>query len=168
MTIVAPSEWLASLARRSFMNKFPVEVINNGTDLDIFFERNTNIKQKYGLQDKYLVLGIPKENLGWFLELAEMLDDKYQLMLVGLSRSQLKKLPKNVLGIGKIQSREKLAEIFCASDVFVNMTFQDTFPSVNLESLACGTPIITFNTGGSPETIDDETGAVVEKGNIAV
>ena len=167
MTIVAPSEWLATLARHSFMDKFPVEVINNGTDLDVFYKRDTDIKQKYGLEEKYLVLGIPKENIEWFLELAKIVSDKYQLLLAGLSRSQMESLPENIIGIGKVKNREEMAAIFSAADVFVNMTLQDTFPTVNLESLACGTPVITFNTGGSPEAVDDETGAVVQKGNIA-
>ncbi len=166
MTIVAPSEWMASLVKKSYMNKFPVEVINNGTDLDVFYKRNTNIRQKYGLGEKHIVLGIQKENIELFFELAERMDDKYQLLLAGLSKSQLNKLPKNIIGIGKIENREEMAELFCASDVFVNMTLQDTFPTVNLESLACGTPVITFNTGGSPEAVDDKTGAVVQKGNI--
>lgn len=167
MTIVTPSEWMAALTKHSFMNKIPVQVINNGVDLDVFHLKNTNIRQKLGLDDKYVVLGIPKGELERFLELADKMDNKYQLLLVGLSKKELKRLPGNVLGMGKVQNRETMAEIFCASNVFVNMTMQDTFPTVNLESLACGTPVITFNTGGSPEAVDDETGAVVEKENIA-
>lgn len=166
LTVVAPSGWLAELAKQSFMSRFPIEIINNGTDLDVFYKRQTSLKEKYGVENKHLVLGIPKENYEWFLELAEKMQDKYQLILVGLSKSQLQKLPKKIIGIGKVQSREEMAEIFSASDVFVNMTLQDTFPTVNLESLACGTPVITFNTGGSPEAVDDKTGAVVQKGNI--
>lgn len=56
--------------------------------------------------------------------------------------------------------------IYSMSDVFVNPTHADMFPTVNLEALACGTPVITYNTGGSPEAIDDLTGYVVQRGNI--
>lgn len=166
MTIVTPSEWMASLAKKSYMNKFPIKIINNGTNTDIFYRRNTNIRQQFGVGEKYLVFGIVKGNYDLFMNLADKMEDKYQLVLAGLSKSQLQKLPKNIIGIGKIKSRDEMAEFFSASDVFVNMTLQDTFPTVNLESLACGTPVITFNTGGSPEAVDDKTGIVVQKGNV--
>ena len=165
VTIVSPSQWLADLAKKSFLGKFPVKVIYNGIDLDVFKPIESDFRDKHNLENKKIVLGIPKGRLNGFIELAKLLDDEYKLVLVGLNETDIKKLPDNVIGIG-YQPHSELAKIFTASNVYVNTTLEDTFPTVNLEALACGTPVVTFNTGGSPEAIDEKTGILVEKGNI--
>lgn len=101
-----------------------------------------------------------------FISLAEKLQKDEIIVLVGLSEIQIKQLPTNIIGISRTNNIQELAEIYTAADVFVNPTLEDNFPNTNLESIACGTPVITFKTGGSIESIDDKTGAVVEKGNI--
>lgn len=167
ITIVSPSNWLAELARHSFLNKYEIEVINNGIDLDIFRPRNNVFKKEYGIDDKHMILGVPKGHLEPFKKLSEILDEEYKLVLVGLTKKDRSELPKNIIGLPRTADRMEMAQLFTAADVYVNTTLEDTFPTVNLESLACGTPVITFNTGGSPEAIDDNTGIVVEKGNIS-
>lgn len=166
MTIVSPSNWLAELARHSFLGKYKVEVINNGIDLEIFRPRKSVFKREYGIEDKRIILGVPKGHLEQFKKLAAVMDDEHQLVLVGLTPKERAGLPKNIIGLPRTADRLEMAQLFTAADVYVNTTLQDTFPTVNLEALACGTPVITFNTGGSPEAIDDKTGMVVEKGNI--
>ena len=101
-----------------------------------------------------------------FIELGKLLKTDFQIVLVGLTKKQIEQLPDNILGIERTESVKELAEIYSASDVFVNPTYEDSFPTTNLESLACGTPVITYKTGGSPEAIDELTGIVVEQGNI--
>src|SRR5699024_8637999 len=88
------------------------------------------------------------------------------IVLVGLSEKQIEKLPENIIGISRTDSVKELAEIYSAADIFVNPTLEDNFPTTNLEALACGTPVITYNTGGSPESINKETGGVVRQGDI--
>jgi glycosyltransferase involved in cell wall biosynthesis len=166
MTIVTPSKWLAELTKHSFLNKYPIETIYNGIDLDVFIPRESNFREKHNLENKKIVLGIPKGKFEYFLELNELLSDEYKLVLVGLKESDIEKMPSDILALPYTKNRIELAEIFTASDVYINTTLEDTFPTVNLESLACGTPVITFNTGGSPEAIDDNTGMVVSKRNI--
>lgn len=68
--------------------------------------------------------------------------------------------------MGRTSSQEELIGIYSAADVYINPTYEDNFPTTNIEALACGTPVITYNTGGSPEAIDEGTGIVVEKGDI--
>ena len=92
-----------------------------------------------------------------------MLSDKEAIVLVGLSKKQIKNLPKNIIGITRTNSTKELAEIYTASDVFFNPTLEETLGLTNIEAQACGTPVITFNTGGSIETIDNSTGYIVEK-----
>lgn len=166
MTIVVPSNWLAELTRHSFLNKYRIEVINNGIDLDIFRPRNNVFKREYGIEDKHMVLGVPKGHLKPFRELGKIMSEEYKLVLVGLTAKERAQLPKNIIGLPRTADRLEMAQLFTAADVYVNTTLEDTFPTVNLEALACGTPVITFNTGGSPEAIDDSTGMVVEKGDI--
>lgn len=165
MTIVSPSRWLAELTEHSFLNKYPIKVIYNGIDLDVFKPVESDFREKHGLTDKKIVLGIPKGKLGGFIELSKLLDDEYKLVLVGLKDKDFETLPDNVIGLG-YQPHSELAKIFTACDVYVNTTLEDTFPTVNLEALACGTPVVTFNTGGSPEAIDENTGIAVKKGDI--
>lgn len=172
MAVVTPSRWLADLVKQSFMGYGSVDVIHNGIDLNIFKPTQSDVKSKYGIEGKKLVLAVAaswgkRKGLSYLYELAEKLPkDKYQIMIVGLNESQLRELPKNVIGIGRTGSQKELVEIYSAADVLVNPTLEDTYPTVNLESIACGTPVVTFKTGGSPESVTNETGAVVECGDM--
>lgn len=168
MTIVTPSKWLANLVKESFLGKYNVEVINNGIDLDVFKPTESNFREKYNLQDKFIVLGVAsiweeRKGLKYFIELSKILGDEYKIVIVGVDEKQKKELPKNIISITRTNNVRELAEIYTAADVFVNPTLEDNFPTTNLESLACGTPVITFNTGGSIESINEVTGLVVDK-----
>lgn len=165
MTIVTPSNWLADLVKSSFLKRFPLEVINNGIDLDVFRRRKQDIISKE--DGRIVIMGLPKGNIDEFFKLNNMLDkSRYKLVLAGLSDEKMQILPDSIMGIKRTSDREKLSQIYSAADVFVNLTLGDTFPTVNLESLACGTPIVTYATGGSPETIDSKTGIVVPQKDI--
>ncbi len=171
ITLVTPSQWLANQVKRSFLNEYPVKVINNGIDLDVFKPTPSGFRKKYGLENKFIILGVAsqwtrRKGLEYFIELSKSLTDKQAIVLVGLSKKQLKDLPENIIGITRTNSTKELAEIYTASDVYFNPTLEDNFPTTNLEALACGTPVITFNTGGSIETIDNSTGYIVEKGDL--
>ena len=162
MTIVSPSKWLTEMAKDSFLSKYPIITLNNGVDLNTYKKVQSNFKDKYKIGNKKIILGIPKGEMKYFHELAKLISDEYIIMLVGLTKSEFKKVPPNIIPLGHMP-REEMAKIFSVADVFVNTTLEDTFPTVNLESLACGTPVITFNSGGSPEAIDESTGEVVGK-----
>lgn len=171
LTIVTPSEWLAKEVKKSFLKEYPVKVINNGIDLTIFKPIESNFREKKDLNGKFLILGVAlgwsrRKGINYFFELSKKLKNDEKILLVGLSDKQLKKLPKSIIGIKRTNSIKELVEIYSSSDVFVNPTLEDNFPTTNLEALACGTPVITFDTGGSPESIDKNTGFVVEKGNM--
>lgn len=172
MTIVTPSKWLKALVEQSFLKEYPVNVIYNGIDLDVFHPTKIYLEELSRLNNKYLILGVASEwserkGLQDFLKLANILDkNKYQIVLVGLSKQQIKKLPNYVIGIERTGNARELAGIYTQADVFFNPTYEDNFPTTNLESIACGTPVITYNTGGSPEAISKNTGVVIEKGKI--
>jgi len=170
-TLVTPSHWLANLVKRSFLKEYPVKVINNGIDLDVFKPTPSDFRKKYDLENKFIILGVAnkwtrRKGFEYFIELSKILSNKEAIVLVGLSKKQKQDLPKNIIGITRTNSTKELAEIYTASDVFFNPTLEDNFPTTNLEALACGTPVITFNTGGSIETIDNSTGYIVEKRDL--
>ena len=167
MTIVTPSEWLRDLVKQSFLKEYPVKVINNGINLGIFKPTESDFKKKYNLDDKIILMGCAfpwsrRKGLDVFSELSKRLDERFKIVLVGLSKEQKENLPDNIISIQRTQSREELAKIYTAADIFVNPTREDNFPTVNIEALACGTPVITFKTGGSPEILDECSGRVVE------
>lgn len=168
MTIITPSQWLADLVKQSFLREYPVKVINNGIDLEIFRPVPSDFRDKYGIpKEKYIILGVTfgwgeRKGLDVFLELANRLpQDRYQIVLVGTDEAVDKKLPDSIISIHRTQSQRELAEIYSAADLFVNPTREETYPTVNMEAIACGTPVLTFGTGGSPEIPDGTCGAVV-------
>ena len=169
MTVVTPSRWLAELVQQSFLKDYPVKVIHNGIDLSVFKPVQGNIREKYGLEGKKILLGVAstwdkRKGLADFLKFSKMLDDSCAIMLVGLSNQQIAELPSNVIGIARTNSIEELAQIYSAADVFLNLTYEDNYPTVNLEAQACGTPVITYRTGGSVESVPDEN--VVSQGDF--
>ncbi len=168
LTIVTPSQWLADLVKQSFFKHYPVKVINNGIDLEIFKPTPSDFRAKHGIpNDKYIVLGVAfgwgvRKGLDVFIELSKRLDkEKYQIVLVGTDGEIDNKLPSNIISIHRTQNQKELAEIYTAADVFANPTREDNYPTVNMESIACGTPVVTFKTGGSPEILDETCGSVV-------
>jgi putative colanic acid biosynthesis glycosyltransferase len=170
LTVITPSRWLADLVRKSFLGDYPVKVIHNGIDLTLFSPQDSNVREKLGIaKDKAIVLGVankwePRKGLDVFLRLAESLDrNKFQIVLVGTDDEVDRRLPPNVISIHRTANQTELAELYSAADVFVNPTREDNFPTVNLEALACGAPVITFDTGGSPEALTDECGLVIEQ-----
>lgn len=171
LTIVCPSHWLAELAKESFLNIHPIRVIYNGIDRNSFFPRESRFREKYGLQDNFIILGVANnwnraKGFDDFLKLSKSIDKKYVVVLVGLTKVQKDQIPHNILGIERTSNVDELAEIYSASDVFLNLTYEDTFPTVNMEALACGTPVITYSTGGSGEIIDSDSGIQIEQGNL--
>lgn len=171
MTIVTPSYWLASLVEASFLSKYPIETIHNGIDLEVFKPTESDFRQRYSCEDKTIVLGVAnrwgkRKGLDAFLQLSKKLSKEFQIVLVGLSKKQVKELPENIVKIERTNSTKELAEIYTAADVFVNPTLEDSFPTTNLEAQACGTCVITYNTGGSPESLSYGNGIIVKKENI--
>ena len=171
LTVITPSEWLAGLVKQSFFKDYPVKVIHNGIDLSVFQPTESSFREKYGLQDKFILLGVAfgwgeRKGLDVFIELSKRLGQEYQIVLVGTNERVEKDLPKNIISIRRTKNQKELAEIYTAADLFVNPTREENYPTVNMEALACGTPIVTFKTGGSPEIIDETCGIVVEKNDV--
>lgn len=169
-TIVTPSSWLSDLVSESFISSHNRDVIRNGIDTSMFRPTPSDFRKRHGLGDSCVLLGVAspwsdRKGLSDMLELAALVRRRqsegrssrgYRIVLVGLSPSQLRALPEDVVGLPRTGSASELAEIYTAADFFVNSTHEDNYPTVNLEAMACGTPVITYDTGGSGECLVDE------------
>lgn len=165
LTAVPVCQWLADLVKQSFLKNADIEVIRNGVDLNVFTPKprtNDGMVRVLGVSNVWQ----EAKGLCDFYDLREMLNpEQFEIILVGLTEEQIKQLPKGIKGITRTSSVEELVNYYSNADVFVNPTYADTFPTTNIEALACGTPVITYNIGGSPEAIDETTGIVIPKGD---
>lgn len=169
-TIVPVSNWLGSIVKESYLGNYTINVINNGVDIDIFRpQEGTELRKKLDIGNRTVLLGVAtawhnEKGLMEFVRLSE--NPKYQVVMVGVPQNIRKNLPKEIIAIERTNNQQELAEYYSMADALVNPTYNDSFPTVNLEAMACGTPVATFRTGGSPESVTPETGIVVDKGNI--
>lgn len=168
LIIITPSQWLADRVSESFLKNYPVKVINNGIDLDLFKPTQSDFREKYGLQGKIVLLGVAsgwskRKGLNIFIELSKLLNEKYKIVLVGLSTEQINNLPDNIIGLSLLTKPRQLAEIFSAVDWFINPSMEETMGLVTAEALACGTPAIVSNLTAVPEVIDNNCGIIVDQ-----
>ena len=169
MILVTPSEWLKNEVEKSYLKSYQIEVINNGVDTKIFKYTKSNIKEKYSIKNKKVILGVAsvwdkRKGLDIFIKLSKRLDSNYQIVLIGLNKNQQKKVSDNIIGITRTENVQELVKWYSAAEVLFNPTLEDNYPTVNLEAIACGTPVITFDTGGSPESaFADESTTIFSK-----
>ena len=172
LTIVPVCNWLGDIVSQSYLQKANRKVIVNGIDLEIFkpMPSISYLKSKYKIDNKFVILSVSN---GWnstkgfedILWLRDKLSDEFIFVMVGVSPKQKKKLPKGIIGVCRTENVSQLAELYSMADVFLNPTYQDTLPTVSIEALACGTPVIGYNTGGSADIIDENVGMLIERGN---
>lgn len=168
LTLVTPSEWLGKRAKESFFKDKDIRVIHNGINTNIFKPIKSLFRKKHNIEGKFMILGVSngwdeRKGLKYFIELSKRLSERFVIVIVGMTNITL---PKNIIHIPHTDNVEELAEIYSSADVFLNLTLCDNFPTVNIEALACGTPVITYNTGGSPESINDLCGVAVNQHDI--
>jgi len=171
LNLVPVSSWLKGELEKSFLMKYPIQIINNGIDLDCFNYVESDLRESLKLSNKFVILGVAStwddmKGINVFVELSKLLDENFKIVLIGLNQKQINKLPKDIIAKPRTESSKELVEYYSMADVFLNPTLQDTFPTTNIEAQACGTFVITFRSGGAPETIAYKTGIVVEKHNM--
>ena len=176
LTIVPVSEWLANNIRQSHLKDRPMQVIHNGIDIHTFSPQPTNAHERYGIdKSKKIVLGVAalwdaRKGLNDFYALAQRLpSEEYAIVIVGQQTEKAREINNacQMVFVDRTQNALELAQLYSSASVFVNPTYQDNYPTTNLEAMACGTPVVTYRTGGSPESVDEETGIVVEQGDVA-
>ena len=172
LTIVTPSEWLKKIVKRSFLSKYNVKVIHNGIDINSFSRIPNDLRVINSLTNKKILLAVAskwgkRKGFDEYIRLSTMLpSEKYRIVMIGTSKEQQKKLPPTIIGIERTNSLSELSKWYSAADLLLNLSLEDNFPTINLEALACGTPILCYDTGGSKEAIDNKSGIAVAQGNI--
>ena len=171
ITLVPVSHWVGSLVKDSFLGGYPINVIYNGVDTTIFKPYETKLSAQYDLHGKFVLIGVASpwsERKGYkdYLELRKQLSDDFAIIMVGLTDSQIKTLPKGIIGVEKTRDQISLAQYYSMADVVLNLSYQETFGMTTVEGMSCGTPSIVYNITASPELLDQETGMVVEPGDI--
>lgn len=170
--IVPVSDWIKTEMSKSFLSEYRFRVIHNGINTDIFNVcPDKEVIEKYGLKGKRIFLGVAsiwsrEKGLNDFMQLSKLLNDDEVIVLVGMKEEEKKKLPRNIIGISRTENIHQLAQLYSVADAFVNPTWQDNYPTVNLEAISCGTPVVTYRTGGSVEAVTDSTGLIVEQGDV--
>lgn len=174
VTFIPVCQWMGRVVNESFMKDTPQRVIYNGVNIEVFRPQNAVMKEmmrsKYGIPDKPIIMGVAsiwdkRKGLEDFEWLKNRLPNDYQIVLIGLTSGQAMRLSGGIICIPRTENVQELAALYSLANVFVNPTYVDNFPTTNIEALACGTPVITYNTGGSPEAIDENTGVLVPKGD---
>lgn len=172
LTLVCPSEWLARLTKQSFLSGYPIKVIHNGIDTQRFYPLKNDFREIHKIGNKTMLLGVSTawddmKGLSDYIKLADMLGDGYKIVLVGVDSRQKEKIPDNILALERTNSSKELACIYTAADALVVLSKVENYPTCILEAEACGTYIITYDTGGCRESITDDTiGKIVPKGDI--
>jgi glycosyltransferase involved in cell wall biosynthesis len=171
MTVVTPSHWLASCAERSFLAEHPVKVIENGIDTTVFHPRRSDFLADSGLEGKRILLAVSTvwddtKGLSDYLKLADRLGEPWRLVLVGMTKKQIEQLPPTVTGLERTSDPERLAEIYSASDLFLNLSYCESFSMVNVEAYACGVPVLSYEAGGTAETVLPNCGKLIPKGDL--
>lgn len=176
LTLVPVSDWLAGLTKQSFLGENRIQRIHNGVNTSIFKpmseQKNAQLRLKYNIgEDKFIILGVaniwtPRKGLNDFKQLNKIIDNNTVIVLIGLTSKQIKSLPDGIIGISRTESVSELAEFYNIADVFINPTYEDNFPTTNIEALSCGTPVITYKTGGSVEAVTADTGSIIDQGDI--
>lgn len=171
MTLAVPCRWMGELVSHSFLANHPVRVVYNGVNRDVFRPIPSDIRQKHGITEPYVALAVASEweerkGVRHLPEIAASLGGEYRLVVLGLSKAQIEALPNGVLGLPRTASPRELVAWYTAADCFVNPTLEDNMPLVNLEAMACGTPVAVFATGGCPECIAKGCGIVAPRGDV--
>lgn len=170
INIIAVSQWLKNQVKKSYLSRYSINVITSGIDTNIFCNRNNNFKHKYKIEDKKIILGVAnvwddRKGLDDFIELSKKIDNNYVIVLVGINKKNQKKLPKNILCINRTDSVKKLVEIYSVSDIFFNPTKEETYGLTNIEAQACGTCVVSYDSGGTKETLINENTYTVKDVN---
>lgn len=173
LTIIPVCNWLDNVVSRSFLTSLSRKVIVNGIDLELFvpYKGPNKIRSELGINSRFMILGVATvwnsaKGLKDIYTLRKLLPESDVIVLIGLTKKQINNLPSGIIGIERTENITHLVHYYSEADVFINPTYQDTLPTVNIESLACGTPVVTYNTGGSADVISQDTGFVVERGNL--
>lgn len=159
MTLITPSYWLGNLVKKSFLKEYPVTVIHNRVNTEVFKPTNSDLRERYDLVGKKILLGVAFKwtkfkGLNDFIELADHLPDDYRIVLIGLEKNQMQNIPNKIIGIERTQNVHELAAWYTTADLYINLSVQETFGMTTLEAISCGTRAIVYEETAGEEVIE--------------
>jgi len=171
MTIISVSNWVGSIYRQSFLNKYPIKTIYNGINTSIFSYTESDLRSRLNIVDQFVLLGVASpwyklKGYDDYMKLSQLLPDDCVIIMIGLDKKQISALPKNIIGIERIDNQAELAQFYSMADIVLNLSYQETFGMTTIEGMSCGTPSIVYDRTASPELVTTQTGKIVEAGNI--
>lgn len=172
LQVVTVSNWLQEIVKKSYLASKSMVVIPNGVNLDVFHpQADLNKRIQYAIEDKFVILGVSntwgiRKGLDKFIRLSSMIPNDWKIVLLGLSAEQIKGLPHSIIGIQRTKDMKELKDWYCAADVFVSLSLEETMGLVVVEAMACGTPIVVYDTTASPELVGQDCGYIVSHNNI--
>ena len=169
-TIVTPSLWLKKCVEESFLKNKDIRLIYNGIDLETFKKTDKSEARKTLQlpQNKKIVLfsangGVKNPFKGgkFVFEAFEKLKNRNDILFLNIGGDS-NQTSENWLDFGYVSKPETVAKIYSAADIYLFPTLADNCPLTAIESLACRLPVVTFETGGVPEIVENnKTGFVV-------
>lgn len=168
LTIVTPSRWLKKEVQQSFLKSYDVECIYNGIDLQTFQPRSSDLREKYEIGDKKVILCVAnvwsdRKGLPKVIELSSKIDTaRYAVVVIGLSKKQMTQMPETVIAIERTANIEELIRWYSLADIYFNTSTEETLGLTTIEALACGTPALVFNSTAIAETIDETCGIIMD------
>lgn len=173
LAVTGVSQWVVNEAKQSFLTcAKEITRIYNWVDLETFVPRDNKeqVLQRFGLAGKCVILGVAsswsrEKGLQDYLTLARELGDEYAVCLVG-SIPERTVLPSNVHHVPTTNSPRELSELYSAADVFVMLSAEETFGKVSAEALACGTPVVCYDSTANKELVGEGCGAVHPLGDM--
>lgn len=171
LSIVPVSHWLGHIVEQSYLNKYPIHVICNGVDVQVFRPIKTDLKKKLGVSKKTVLLGVAtswnkSKGLYDYVKLSQKLSEEYIIILIGIKRNDVNKIPSKIMTVERTNNQEELVEYYSMADIVLNLSYEESFGLTTVEGLACGTPSIVYDRTASPELVTPQTGCVIEAGNI--
>jgi glycosyltransferase involved in cell wall biosynthesis len=169
MKLIVPSNWLAGRVKQSFLGQYPVEVVYNKIDRDVFKPSPSDFREKHGLENKTVLLGVAsiwerRKGLDDLIALHKLLDDRFRMVIVGLTPEQMQAVPEGILCLPRTKTVGELAEIYSAADFYLNPSVEETFGMTAMEALNCGTLPIVYRDTACEEIVNLFGGEAVERG----
>lgn len=173
--ITTVSQWLANEARQSYLRTKRIDVVPNGIDTTVFqikaLEDTAKLRTELCLEGKIILLGVAsswsrQKGLNQWYCLRDILDSKYAIVLIGLSKLQAEGLPTGIFAIEKTENQEQLADYYNIADLLINMSQEESFGLVTVEAMACGTPVIVSPFTANPELVNKERGMIVDTTDV--
>lgn len=167
--VVAVSDWVGGLVKKSFLSNKDIRIIPNGINLNVFrplSKSETDCLYK----DKFIILAVASQwksgkGLEDYIAMSSLLKEDELIVLVGVDENIKKTLPDNIIGVSRTNSQSELVSLYSRADVVTSFSSAETFGLTIVEAFACGTPVVAYDNTAQAYLVTEDTGNLVQTGN---